>query len=156
MLIVPDEELLNETDIASILANHGPDCNARVFRRPSLGRSCGGRSVVTPPSVGTATMWAPHKRTQTRQIRYPDVDLLRGGPMRSRWRKMLAGCAFPVVAGASTAGCAAITNAGDYRATDCSTTQDCLRTRGDNTICRRSDHTCQSLLSDECKSENVF
>jgi ABC-type branched-subunit amino acid transport system substrate-binding protein len=74
-------------------------------------------------------------------------------PMRCIERFKLVLClALPFVGGAASSGCAGITEADEYKLVECSSNADCARSRGDNTVCRKSDRTCQGLLTAECTS----
>ncbi len=49
-------------------------------------------------------------------------------------------------------GCSQITHAGDYHTQECATNADCIGAHGANWICRRSDKTCQGLITDDCQT----
>lgn len=50
------------------------------------------------------------------------------------------------------AGCELVTHPGTFNIQECATNGDCLRARGDNFICRKSDKVCVGLLSNECQT----
>ncbi len=57
-----------------------------------------------------------------------------------------------LAAAAAMPGCSVVTHAGDYQTQECATNADCIAARGANFICRKTDKTCQGLVTDDCKT----
>jgi branched-chain amino acid transport system substrate-binding protein len=52
----------------------------------------------------------------------------------------------------SGSGCSEIVHAGDYTTLECTVNADCITAHGSNWLCRKSDHTCQGLINDDCQT----